>query len=441
MQVRLAKILGRWDSVAVIISIAVGVGIFRVPAAVAQHLSDPVLILLAWVVGGLISLCGALCYAELASSLPETGGDYIYLRESYGYFVAFLYAWAELTVIRTGSIAAVSFICAEHLQSCLSTSFDTIKLIAVLIVLSISFVNMYGLKYGKTVQDAAMLAKIAGFASVAVFAAWSQGGDVANFRQTSLTLDVGFFQLFGVALIPILWTYGGWHENTFLAGETKDATATVPFALITGCLIIISLYVIMNCIYIYLLPVPAIASAQLIGSDIMELLWGPTGKKLFDAFVVVISIGCINAMIMAGGRVTYAMATDNVLFAYLGHVNAGHSAPYRAVFFNAAWSVALITIGSFNELLFFTGILVWLFFGLVVGGLFILRWRFPNIQRVHRVWGYPFVPAIFAAVCLALCINTFVFYQLQALAGLGLLITGIPIYLLSRRWERQPSSP
>lgn len=280
MQVRLAKILGRWDSVAVIISIAVGVGIFRVPAAVAQHLSDPVLILLAWVVGGLISLCGALCYAELASSLPETGGDYIYLRESYGYFVAFLYAWAELTVIRTGSIAAVSFICAEHLQSCLSTSFDTIKLIAVLIVLSISFVNMYGLKYGKTVQDAAMLAKIAGFASVAVFAAWSQGGDVANFRQTSLTLDVGFFQLFGVALIPILWTYGGWHENTFLAGETKDATATVPFALITGCLIIISLYVIMNCIYIYLLPVPAIASAQLIGSDIMELLWGPTGKKL-----------------------------------------------------------------------------------------------------------------------------------------------------------------
>ena len=304
------RILGRWDSVAIIMAIAIGAGIFKVPAEVAQHLNAPVLIILAWVVGGLISLLGALCYAELSSSFPETGGDYIFLRKSYGPPVGFLFGWAELTVVRTGSIAAVSFLCSENLQSFLYASPHTIKPIAIIIVISVSFLNIFGLAYGKRLQDAATIAKIAGLALIVIFAALSQRGDVANFSPGPLVLDIGVFPLFGLALIPILWTYGGWHENAFVAGETKDATRTLPIALITGSLTLTAVYVIMNCAYLYLVPVQELAKAQLIGSDVMEILYGATGRRLFEALVVVFALGCITAMVIPGGGVAPAMPQD-----------------------------------------------------------------------------------------------------------------------------------
>ncbi len=433
------RILGRWDSVAIIIAVAVGVGIFRVPAEVAQLLGAPALIILAWAVGGLISFLGALCYAELSSSFPETGGNYIYLRESYGPLSAFLYGWAELTVVRTGSIAAVSFVCAEYLQSFLGASPHAVKPIAICIVMSVSFVNIFGLKYGKKLQDAATVAKIAGLAFIVVFAVWSQSGDVSNFHSDGLAFDVGVLPSFALALVPILWTYGGWHENTFVAGETKDAGRTLPTALVTGSLTLTAAYLIMNCTYIYLLPVQEMAKSQLIGSDVMEILCGATGRKLFEVLVIVFSLGCINAMVITGGRVTYAMARGNALFGYLGEINTKYGTPHRAIFINAVWSVGLIIVGTFNELLFFTGILVWLFFGLVAGCVFMLRHKFPDIHRPYRVWGYPFVPVIFAVVCLALCVNTAIFYTLQSLAGMGLLVSGIPMYILGRRNEAKRS--
>jgi len=244
---------------------------------------------------------------------------------------------------------------------------------------------------------------------------------------------------------------GGWHENTFVAGETKDAKKTIPFALITGVLIITLFYVAINYIYIYLIPVREISNAKLIASDVLQILLGTSGRKLLEALIIISALGCLNAMIITGSRVTYAMAKDNIIFRYIGQANVRYGTPERAIAISVIWSMVLIVIGTFNELLIFTGILVWLFFALVVGGIFILRYRmrfsscypmpeadppladkFPDTERPYRVWGYPLIPALFIIICILLCINTTIFYPKQSLIGLGLAMTGVPIFFISR---------
>lgn len=429
----LRKILGRWDSVAIIIAIVIGVGIFRVPAEVSKYLSSPILILLAWLLGGIISLLGTLCYAELSASFPKTGGNYIYLRESYGLWAGFLFGWTELLVIRTGSIAAVSFISAEYLQSFLSTNKFLIKPMAISIVFILSFINIGGLRYGKRIQDVLTITKISALIGIIVFGLISTKGDISHFYSVPTTFDGRIFPLFGLALIPILWAYGGWHENTFMAGETKDAAKTLPFALIIGIFIVTSLYLAINFLYIYLIPVTKIANSSLIASDVLQILWSKNGRKILEALVIISSLGCLNTMIITGSRITYAMAKDNVIFRYIGEVNAKYGTPHRAIVINAVWSIVLIILGTFNKLLFFTGILVWLFFALVIGGLFILRYKFPNIERPYRVWGYPLIPVIFILICIALSVNTIIFYTFQSFIGLCLAMTGIPIFIISQK--------
>ncbi len=427
------KILGRWDSVAIIIAIVIGVGIFKVPSEVSKYLSSPNLILLAWLLGGIISLLGALCYAELSTSFPKTGGNYIYLRDSYGLWAGFLFGWTELLVIRTGSIAAVSFISAEYLQSFLSTNKSLIKTMAISIVFTLSFINIVGLRYGKRLLDVLTLTKISALIGIIVFGFISRKGDISHFYSVPATFDGGVFPCFGLALIPILWTYGGWHENTFMAGETKDVAKTLPFALIMGIFIVTVFYLAINFLYIYLIPGTKIANSSLIASDVLQILWGKIGRKILEALVIISSLGCLNAMIITGSRITYAMAKDNVIFRWIGKVNTRYETPDRAIVINAIWSTVLIILGSFNNLLFFTGILVWLFFALVIGGLFILRYKFPDIERPYRVRGYPLTPAIFLLICIALSINTIIFYTFQSFIGLCIAMSGVPIFIISQK--------
>jgi amino acid transporter len=427
------KILGFWDSVSIIIAIVIGVGIFRVPSEVAYYLSSSNSIILAWLVGGIISALGCLCYAELSSSFPKTGGNYIYLQESYGPWAGFLFGWTELLAVRTGSIAAVSFIFAEYTQSFLSVDKSLIKPIAVSGILILSIINALDLKYSKWTQNLFIIPKILFLIGIILFGIISRKGDISYFNHISLNCDKSIFLSFGLALIPILWTYGGWHENTFMAEETKNAKKTIAIALLMGICVVTVLYVAINSIYLYLVPIKKIADSNLIAAKVLQILCGKSGRKILEAFIIISSLGCINAMIMTGSRVTYTMAKDNIIFRYIGKVNSKHSTPIRAIILNAIWSIALIILGTFNKLLFFTGILVWLFFALTVGGLFILRYKFPNIQRPHKVWGYPFIPLIFIVICMALVIDTIVFYPLQSLIGLCILMSGIPVFIISHK--------
>ncbi|MFH1506954.1 MAG: amino acid permease [Candidatus Omnitrophota bacterium] len=431
------KALSRWDSVAIITAIVIGVGIFRVPAEVAKLLQSPTLMLIAWFLGGLISLLGALCYAELSASFPKTGGNYIYLRESYGKWVAFLFGWTELLVIRAGSIAAIAFISAEYLRSLLAIDIFFIKPLAIFIVLALSLINIFGLSCGKKIHNFLTMINISALVSIILFGIIFQKGSISHFQPTTFVLDKNILSLLGLALIPILWTYGGWHENTFVAEETRDAARTLPQALIIGVSLITVLYLAVNFLYIYLMPVTEMANSSLIGADVFYILHGTAGRKIFEMVVVMASFGSINAMIITGSRITYAMAKDNAVFAYIKNISTRYGTPHRAIIINAVWASVLILLGTFAKLLFFTGILIWLFFVLAVTGIFILRRKFPAIERPYKVWGYPATPAIFILVCAVLFVNTLIFNPIVSLAGLCLLASGIPVYFISKFLENK----
>ncbi|MBM3243618.1 MAG: protein-L-isoaspartate(D-aspartate) O-methyltransferase [Candidatus Omnitrophica bacterium] len=427
----LRKALSRWDSIAIITAIVIGVGILRVPAKVAGFIPHPALILVVWLLGGFISLLGAICYAELSSSFPKTGGNYVYFKESYGKCAGFLFGWSELLVIRAGSIAALAFVCAEYLCSLISLDEPFVKPAAIAIIIIFSFVNIFGLNPGKRIHNTLTLINISLLVIIIASGLFSQKGSFANFQSSGFVWDKNIFILIGLALIPVLWTFGGWHENTFVAEETKDAQRVIPQALIYAVSFITLLYIAVNIIYIYLIPVERITQSPLIGSDILGVLYGVSGRKVFELMIVIASLGGINAMIITGSRVNLAVAKDNSLFAFMALVGRRFATPHRAIIVNAAWAALLVFFGSFSKLLFFTGILVWFFFGLAVVGVFVLRRKFPRLERPYKAWGYPVTPLVFILICVALFINTLIFYPKPSLIGLGILLTGVPVYFVS----------
>ncbi|HRZ86213.1 MAG TPA: amino acid permease [bacterium] len=428
------KVLGRWDSVAIVIGIVIGVGIFRVPAEVARYLQSPLAILGVWAAGGVISLLGAVCYAELAAAFPRTGGDYVFLKESYGKMTGFLFGWTQMLVICAGSIAAVAYIFAEYLQSFFGFDSALVRPFAVFVVALLTIVNLAGLHYGRRVQNFFTLSKVAALLVIIAAGLLVRQGSVANLTAAAPPAVLGPWTAFGLALIPVLFTYGGWHENTYVGGETKDAAKSLPFALITGVVIITILYMLVNFFYLYVMPPSDMACSELIASEVLFKLFGLQGRKVLEALVIVSSLGSINAMIITGSRVTYALSSENRLFRYLGEIDPATGAPKRAVIANGTWTMLLIIFGTFHQLVFFTGILMWLFLALVISGIFILRRKHPHMERPFRLMGYPYVPAVFVLVCLVIFLNTLLHDPYPSLTGLGLFLSGIPIYFLSERF-------
>ncbi len=429
----LKRLLGPWDVIAINLGIVIGVGIFRVPSEVARYLPSAPLIILAWFLGGLICLLGAFCYSELASSIPETGGNYIYLQRSYGKLIAFLFGWTEVLVIRPGSIAAVAFIFAEYLSSFLSFEKIPLKFIAVSIVFILSLINILGLRPAKRFQNLSAFTKVFALVGIILLGVSLRKGSSLNFYSGLTPPSTQIFPLLGLALIPILWTYGGWHESTYVSGETRDYKTSLPFSLITGILLISSIYIMINLVYIYLVPVEEIMRTDLIASKAMQILWRDMGRKILEALVLISSLGCINGMILTGGRITYCLGQDNRIFRYLEEIDQRFSTPSRSILFNALWATGLIIWGTFNQLLFFTGIVVWLFFALIISGLFVLRHKFPQMERPFKVPGFPFTPLVFILICSSLVANTLFHYPWQSLAGITLTLSGIPVFFFFQK--------
>jgi amino acid transporter len=434
----LLQVLGLWDSVALLIGVVIGVGIFRVPSEVAGYLPSSGLVLFAWLAGGLFSLMGASCYSELSSSFPETGGDYVYLKKSYGPLWGFLYGWTSLLVTRTGAIAAVAFIFAEYLVSFLSLDSSLVKFTAISVVLLLSAVSIVGLREGKKLQNISSVAKVLTLGVIIVLGFLSGKGDMSNFSPAPFPAGKNLLSMFGLAFVPILWTYGGWHENTYVTGETKEAPKVLPRALMTGTLIVTVLYLLMNFVYLYLVPIGRIAGSELIASDVMQILFGKWGQKAVEALVLISAFGAINGMIITSSRITFAMAEDNAVFRYLSKVDERFRTPARSIIANSVWIVVLIAWGTFTKLIFFTGVLIWFYFSLIIMGVFVLRRKYPGIERPYKVWGYPVTPALYALACIWLVVNIMIYYPTQSLAGICLMLSGIPVYWISGRIAIRP---
>ncbi len=439
---KLKRQLGLFDSTMMVIGIVIGSGIFMTTGLMAEALPSPSLILIAWVLGGVMMIAGALTYAELGAAMPKAGGQYVYLREAYGPLPAFLFGWVAFIAYLTGTNAAIAVAIAEHMGSFFPTispgniildldffHLSSGQLMALTIIFGLSLVNYLGVVLGKWVQNVLTILKIG---SILVFAL------IGLFVTTNVTIDytlnptgLSFGQILmgmGVALIAVNWTVGGWDYVTLVSGEVKSPGKNLPRALIFGTLAIISLYILINLAYLKSMPISQIAGEVKIGEASARALFGNGIAGLFTVAVMLSMFGSLNGNILVGPRVTYAMAKDDLFFRQAADVHPKYRTPGNAIILQGIWAGILTLTGTFKELItlvVFVNFMLWIAASSTV---FVLRKKQPDLHRPYKVWGYPWVPALFILFSLAVMVNTFFESPGQSLMGLGLTFLGLPAY-------------
>ena len=439
---KLKRQLGLFDSTMMVIGIVIGSGIFMTTGLMAEVLPSPSFILIAWVLGGVMMLAGALTYAELGAAMPKAGGQYVYLREAYGPLPAFLFGWVAFIAYLTGTNAAIAVAIAEHMGSFFPTlspeniildlgfyHLSSGQLMALTIIFGLSLVNYLGVVLGKWVQNVLTILKIG---SILVFAL------IGLFVTTNVSIDytlnptgLSFGQILmgmGVALIAVNWTVGGWDYVTLVSGEIKSPEKNLPRALIFGTLAIISLYILINLAYLKSMPISQIAGEIKIGEASARALFGNGIAGLFTVAVILSMFGSLNGNILVGPRVTYAMAKDDLFFRQAADVHPKYRTPGNAIILQGIWAGILTLTGTFKELItlvVFVNFMLWIAASSTV---FVLRKKQPNLHRPYKVWGYPWVPGLFILFSLAVMVNTFFESPGQSLMGLGLTFLGLPAY-------------
>ena len=457
-QLQLKRQLGLFDSTMVMVGIVIGSGIFVTTGYMAESIPSTGLILLAWIVGGLLTLAGALTYAELGAAMPEAGGQYVYLREAYGPMAAFLFGWILFLVYMTGGIAGLALAFAEYFGHFFpSLSIDSyilnkslkvfhtsvhIKLsagqcVGASVILLLSFFNYIGVIFGKLIQNFFTVIKI-GIVAAIIFLGFVLGKGTAP----NLTLNPGgwsFSQMifgFGLVLVAVTWAFDGWNNVNFVAGEIKNPKDTLPRALILGTLGVTVLYVLINYIYLYALPMNKIIGEGKIAERATSALFGESIGGLISAAVLISIFGAINGSILAGPRVYYAMARDKLFFKRASEVHPRFKTPAFAVVIQGIWASILTLAGTFEQLFTFAMFIAIAFWIAATASVFTLRKKLPDLPRPYKTWGYPVVPIIFILASVGILINTLIEKPNEALAGILFTAMGIPVYFYWKRKQR-----
>ncbi|WP_312028317.1 amino acid permease [Aquabacterium sp. J223] len=395
------------EAVLIIVGIVIGAGIFKAPAMVAGMAGSPGWMFGAWVLGGLVSLIGALCYAELATSFPHAGGDYHFLQRAYGRPLAFLFGWARFAVITTGSIALLAFVFGDYLNQLLPLGPKGPALYAVAAVVVLSWVNLRGLKSGAATQSWLTLAEIGGLLLIVVAGVVLAAGDGAAAPPTASTAAAGAPSAgaFGLAMVFVLLTYGGWNEAAYISAELKDRQRNMVRALVLSIALLTALYLVVNWAYWRGLGLDGMAKSQALAADLLRAAFGDWGAKAISAMVAVAALTSINATMIVGARTSYAVGQDwPQVLGWLGRWDEGRGSPTVAMACQSAMALALVAVGSaygsgFSAMVEFTSPVFWLFFLLSGLSLFVLRRREPQRERPFKVPLYPVLPAVFCAVC------------------------------------------
>jgi APA family basic amino acid/polyamine antiporter len=426
------------DAVALIVGIVIGAGIFRAPSAVAAHVSDPGVFLLLWFLGGLVSLVGALCYAELATAYPHAGGDYHYLRRAFGPDIAFLFGWARMTVIQTGSIASLAYVFGDYMASLLPLGSHPAALYAASAVLGLTLVNVLGVRPGAWTQNVLTVAKIGGLLAV-VLAGTALLGQSPSGAPDVRPPDGAL----GLALVFVLYTYGGWNEAAYLSAELRDVRRNMVRALVVGVGLITALYVLTNTAYLWGLGLAGVRASDVVAADLLRRVLGPPGATFVSLLIAVAALGGVNGTVWTGARTNYALGRDFSALAFLGRWHARLETPTAALWVQGAIALALVVFGAwtrrgFETMVAYTAPVFWFFFLLTGLALFVLRHREPDVPRPFRVPLYPVTPLVFCTVCLYMLHASLAYAGAGALAGVLVLLTGIPVLVLARR---RPSGP
>ena len=433
---RLPRTLGLWSSVALVVGITIGSGIFRSPAGIARQAPNPLVMIGLWVAGGAITLCGALSLAEIAAALPETGGIYAYLREAWGRRAAFLFGWSELVLIRASALGGIAVVFGEYLLRSFGVDPSGHVLLARGLsagaIMFAAAVNVRGANLGALIVGVATWAKFAALA-VLVLASFTLGGShgasAVHFTAASAgPLAIGSI---GLALVSVLWAYDGWADLSFASGEVKDPGRNLPRAIILGTLALIAIYVLTNLAYLYVLPIEAVGRSPLVAADTMMAIFGRTGVVLVSIFVMISSFSSLNGSMLASPRVFFAMADDGLLFQPIAKVHPRYKTPYVAIILAAILGVALVMSRSFERLTDTFVLAIWPFYALGVAAIYRLRAQRPDLPRPYRAIGYPVVPAIFIASVAAFVINSLLNDTINSVITFAVILAGLPVYELA----------
>ena len=423
------------DAIGLIVGIVIGAGIFKTPSLVAANAGGAWTMLAAWLLGGIVSLIGALCYAELATAYPHAGGDYHFLTRAYGRKLSFLFAWARLAVITTGSIALLAFVFGDYCTRIYSLGEQSPALYAAVIVIVLTAVNVAGVKFGAVTQNWLTVLEVLGL--LAVCAAGLVVAPAAAATPVSSGADAGQ-PAFGLCMVFVLLTYGGWNESAYISAELKDVRRNMLRALVWSMFILAALYILVNLAYLRGLGLAGMARSQVVAADLLQQAWGSAGAQLISVMIAVSALTSINATVIVGARSNYALGCDWPVLGFLGRWNARTGSPTRALLLQAALALALVAFGAlmrqgFETMVDYTAPVFWLFFLLTGLSLFVLRWREPEHARPFRVPLYPFVPLAFCASSAWLLYSSLAYTRLGALVGVGVLAAGVPLLALALR--------
>ena len=433
---RMPRSVSMLQTVAVSVGVAIGSGIFRVPATIAGQLGAPGPILLCWVLGGIIALCGALTVAELAGALPRSGGIFAYLLEAYGPMPAFLFGWTELVVIRASALGAIATIFAEYLGYFVPLTALQVRYVAAVAIIVIGGINYLGVQRAAVLQSATTVLKYAALMALGLLAFTASGGSGGHFVPAwpaGISLS-----LLATALIPVLWTYDGWADPATMAGEIADPQRNLPRALIVGALCVTLVYLVVNVGFLYALSPAQMADSRLIASTVAAHipLLGTAGTAAIAAAVILSAFSGLNASMMTGSRVFFAMADRGLFFRVAARVSPRFSSPSVAIWLATVLGVAYVLANDFAQLAdkFILGI--WPFYALTVAAVFVLRRKRPDLPRPYRVWGYPLVPAIFLLASVFMVLNALVTDPRDTGVTLLIIVVGVPVYLAWTRLSR-----
>ena len=439
-EAQLVRRLGLWSSIGIVIGVTIGSGIFRTPAGIATRVPDPTLMLGVWLLGGLISLCGALSVAELAASMPHTGGWYVYLREGWGRLLGFLFGWAELVLIRASAVGAIATVFGEYFLR--SIGIDpaaherTADYLSAGAIVFAGLVNVRGIQYGAAIAGLSTIAKFGALAflvAVSFLFGGSSGATAAHFTTGGSPVDAG---LFGLALISVLWAYDGFADLSFAGGEVADPQRNLPRAIILGTLAILTIYLAANVAYLYVSPIGAIAQSRLIAADTMQAIFGQVGVSFISVVVMISAFGALNASMLASPRVFFAMADDGLFFRTVAKVHPTYKTPYVAILLAAGLGVLFVLTRTFEQLADTFVLSIWPFYAFGVAALYILRRKRPDLPRPYRVPAYPVLPAVFIAGVIYLVANALITDPLWTSVTFGIVLLGVPVYFAAFAGKR-----
>ncbi len=450
----LVRGLSLLDSILLLASGIIGSSIFLTAKDIATPLPHPILFLGVWVIGGIVSLFGCVAFAELGSMFPDSGGQYVYLRETYGDLVAFLYGWMLFSVANGGTIAAlavasaaymgqiVPFISQEHVVfAALGVTFTRAHLVGLILIAVLTYVNVVGLRWGALMQNASTWTKFTAMAAFVVLGFAIGKGHWSNFSPHGAGLTMGlspgqFISALGVGLIAVFWAYDGWVYITWVAGEVKEPRRNVPLAMVFGILVVGAIYMAMNMTYVYAMPLDEIAKHETIAHAAAAVLFSPRAALLLSATIAISCFSAAATCTLSGARVYMAMAQDGAFFRRMALIHPKWRTPAFSLIGQGIWAAFLTVSGRYDQLYTYVIYGMVLSYTLTVIGLFILRWKRPDAPRPYRCTGYPWLPGIYVLVGTAWTLNTIITRPTEAFWGTFIVLIGVPGYLYWKRSAR-----